>query len=350
MPSRHDSVADSPAEFVRLTAVKGPPPIIFQIGDGHLVFRSSDHLLNDRYRRLYGDCQVNEAAAHGPRVECDVWADPPAGTLVFDVRDPDPVDLGQFMETAFADRGCRRLPPTRGEWQAMEAGDPRVSFRIRGQRVEFPSDAPWQGLAANLAFALTIRLQRDVIYLHAAGIAVGAQQRGVLFVGPKGTGKTTTALGLASRGHTLLGDEIVGVRQTTSELVSVLRAISKRDGPCAQAVDQKLATLATERTQYPDGERTVVAASRLFTSRLATAHLHAIVFLSGFRATPALTSVPTSLDTASKVIPVTSTFWGRSQASRVFALVKMVTAVPCFALQLGPPDLTSRLLEDTFAQ
>lgn len=331
-------------------------PAIFQIGDNHLVLRSADEALVDGFLRLYGDCRVDVSAARGAAVECVVRpaADPETVVLdvIDDVIDPDPSDLVHFMETAFADRGCRRLPATGGAdgWQPMQCDEPRVRFEVHGRQIRFPARSPWQALAANLAVGLVVRLQRDVIFLHASAIAIGQSRRGVVFVGPKAAGKTTTALGLASRGHAFLGDEIVGVREGSREIVPVLRTISKRDGPCAAGLDEAIAAMSPARTQYPDGHvRTNVRASRLFSDGLVPSAVEAIVFLGAVGPVPELTPVASSLETASRLTPVTSTLWGRSPASRAFALMRLVASVPGYLLQLGPPDATSDSLEHAFA-
>jgi hypothetical protein len=327
-------------------------PAVFQIGDSNLVLRSADAALVDGFLRLYGDCRVEVSAARGASVECVVHPAVDAQGVMIDVIDPEPPDIALFMETAFADRGCQRLPALNHAdgWQPMQSDEPRVVFAVRGQQVRFPARSAWRALAANLGVGLVVRLQRDIIFLHASAIAIGKSRRGVVFVGPKATGKTTMALGLASRGHTFLGDEIVGVRETSREIVPVLRTISKRDGPCAAGVDETIAAMSPARTRYPDGHsRTNIRASSLYPAGLVPSRLEAIVFLGAVGPVPQLTPVPSSLETASRLTPVTSTLWGRSPTSRALALVRLLASVPGYWLQLGPPDATSECLEHAFA-
>lgn len=322
----------------------------FQIGDAHLALDSSDAPLTERFQRLYGDCEVDGDRARGLRVTCRVGPAPDSGDIVVDVHDSEPIDLGLFLEAAFGARGCQRLTADADGWQRMACADPALEFRIRDRRAVFASDTPWRAVAANLAMGMALRVQHDIIYLHASGVALDEGRRGLLFIGPKGAGKTTTALGLASRGHVFLGDEMVGVRQTRPELVPVLRAISKRDGPCARAVDDALAAHSADRTEYPGGEmRTQISASRLFSAANAPAPLTAIVFLDGFSAEPQLTPMPSSLGAIAKLTPIASTLWGRPQAARAFALMKLLASAPSYLLRPGPPDATSPLLEHAFA-
>ena len=352
MPSRHDSAADFSPEVHRFDAHEWPSAM-FQIGDGHLVLTSFDKSLVDRFRSLYGDCEVDAGSARGPRVTCDVKPPLPghhdAGDeITVDLREPVPGDLAAFIETVFSDRGARRLPPIGAEWQAMECRNPDVSFRVRGHEIRFPAAGHWRSLVGNLALALTFRQQPDIIYLHASGVAFGGGLHGVLFAGPKEAGKTTTALGLASRGHRFLGDEVVGVRSSTGEVVPILRSISKREGPCAEGVNEAMAALSPARGRYPDGLRTVVPASRLFTTSAAPVQARAIVFLGGYGAEPVMSRLPASLETASKLTPVASTLWGLSAGARAFALLKLITSVPSYLLRVGPPDDTARFLEAAF--
>jgi hypothetical protein len=325
-------------------------PLIVQIGGGHLVLHSIDRPLVDRFHRLYGDCEVDRESAYGARVDCVVASSADNRDVVVDVADEEDVRLDEFMATVFTDRGCRQGASDGEGWREMESRSPDLRFRVRGRRLVFGADSPWRAMVANLAMGLVIRLQHDVIFLHASGVAFD-RGRGVLFVGPKAAGKTTTALGLASRGHVFLGDEMVGVRQATLDVVPLLRTISKRDGPCAETVERALAKAASWSERYPDGEtRTIIPASLLFKTRPTATRVEAIVFLDGFSERPELTPIAASLDTASRLTPVTSTLWSLSPTARVFALVKLLSSSAAFTLRLGPPDLTSSLLEERFAE
>lgn len=51
--------------------------------------------------------------------------------------------------------------------------------------------------------------QRGLLVLHASAVNVAGEA--VLFIGEKGAGKSTTAAGLLSRGHTLLSDDVVAI-------------------------------------------------------------------------------------------------------------------------------------------
>jgi hypothetical protein len=233
----------------------------------------------------------------------------------------------------------------------MQSDQPSLTFRVRGDRVSFELQSPWRHLAANLAVGCVLRQQRSVIFMHASGVAIGPKQRGVIFVGPKAAGKTTTSLGLAARGHLFFGDELIGVRTTTWDVVPVRRTIAKRDGPCDSALAAKLEPVPLERRRYADGHwRRMIAPGDAFGGTPTAAHLSAVVFLGGFDETPSLKPVTPSLEAASRLTPVASSLWGQSPTARVFSLLKVLSSVPCYSLRLGPPDETSQLLEATFTE
>jgi hypothetical protein len=61
---------------------------------------------------------------------------------------------------------------------------------------------------------LLLRL-RGVVCLH--GSAVSINDRGVVFVGSEGAGKSTTAAAFATQGHPVLSDDIVGLTERGTE-------------------------------------------------------------------------------------------------------------------------------------
>jgi hypothetical protein len=61
----------------------------------------------------------------------------------------------------------------------------------------------------NQVLALLL-LQRGLLVLHASAVAVGG--RAVVFIGPRGAGKSTTAAAFHTQGYPVLADDIVGVR------------------------------------------------------------------------------------------------------------------------------------------
>src|SRR6185436_16032492 len=104
---------------------------------------------------------------------------------------------------------------------------------------------------------------------HAASVVVAG--RGLLVVGPKASGKTTTALTLASRGHAFLGDEIAAVCEDR-KMLPFRRAASIRTGMRGARVAQRLGDGAFPAETFPDGSARVLAnVAELFPSAAAAA-------------------------------------------------------------------------------
>jgi hypothetical protein len=345
--ARPGSAQDAPGEAAPPIATSSPAPV-FQIGAGHLTLHSDDSSLSDRFRRLYGDCLVDHAPESGPRVELRIGS-ASRDTVSVSVAGAESVPLPEFIVAALADRGCQVVGQEPDDWHILRSESPAAIFRVRGRQVIFSAESPWRALTANIAIGLVIALQRDAIFLHASAVALGSAS-GVLFAGPKAAGKTTMALGLASRGHGFLGDEIVGVRTEGSELVPVLRTISKREGPCAAAVEHALPALDTWASRYPNGEvRTIIRATALFIPGHAV-RLRSIVLLDGFAETPSLEPVAPSLAAASRLTPITSTLFGQTTLARAFALVRLLSSARVYALKIGAPDATASLLEQQLSE
>ena len=76
-------------------------------------------------------------------------------------------------------------------------------------------DAASYLLGPVLAFALRLR---GTLPLHASGVAIGGGA--VLFVGPAGSGKSTTAAVLGTLGHPVLADDVVALRMTDVGLLA----------------------------------------------------------------------------------------------------------------------------------
>jgi HPr Serine kinase C-terminal domain len=64
---------------------------------------------------------------------------------------------------------------------------------------------------------LLLRL-RGTISLHASGVAIGGQA--VLFAGDAGAGKSTTAAAMARRGHAMISDDVVPIREQDGHFVA----------------------------------------------------------------------------------------------------------------------------------
>jgi hypothetical protein len=321
------------------------PVAWYRVGDGHFALRSDDAALRERVLQLYGDCACAPPAPGdtAPRVRCEVRVAERFALVTFE--DPEPLDPIAFALTVFPDRGYAEHPSSAPGWRLFGA-EPQFAFA--GPHVLADRRTPWQGFVGNLAVNRLLRLQRDVVFFHAAAALVGGD--GVLLMGQKGTGKTTLSLALAALGHAFLGDELIGVRLPSDELVPVRRCATVKPGPAAAAVEEALARVPSVDEQFPDGSvRRRVPASSLFpaSDRPPPHHLAAIVFLEPFAATPHLERlVPTRTDVR-RLTPLACSLWGMAGERRVMGLASLVARVPCYLVRPGPPEETAALIAQT---
>ena len=154
----------------------------------------------------------------------------------------------RFAGRCFPTAATWRGRPAAAGWRTIASrqtpGEPQVALCDRHALVD--RRQVWQPFIANYAINRVLRLQREMLFFHAASI--GIEGRGAMIVGPKASGKTTTAMALAARGHAFLGDEMAAVHRTTKVMLPFRRAVSVRRGPRARRVDEHLA-----RCQYPAG-------------------------------------------------------------------------------------------------
>jgi hypothetical protein len=190
--------------------------------------------------------------------------------------------------------------------------------------------------------------------VHAASLELN--NAGLLLAGLSNSGKSTTALHLAARGLTLLGDEVALIRLATNEIVPFRRAANLRPGPRAPELSAAVERLAAEREPRVDEEGvTALLIGDLFPgSKARAAPLRAAFFLAGFADRPSLTPFrPTlgELDAYSVLAGnEIATLWGlprERRAMRLMAVRRLLGRLPCWRLTVGPPGATAELIERT---
>ena len=337
----------------------------YRLADGLLGIDSDDRGLRDRFRDIYRECLTASMPFSSlPTVRLTLRSSRDGAALAtFD--DPAPLDAAAFALALFNGRGYDALPDESSSGD-FDPGGPGVryvsapgaegpSLAFAADRVAVRLDSAWRPFLANLAVNRLLRRQRDMLFLHAASVSVGS--RGALLCGPKLAGKTTLALAIAARGHALLGDEIAAVRGEPATLVPLRRALSVRLGPGAHAVQTAMRGVASAKPerveQYPDGStRTRAYSGELFpAAAVAEAPLTAIFLLRGRGTAPRAQRLPPSRHLLAELTPLHASLWGAPAAARAARLLRLVAAVPCFALEAGAPDDTAdavvRTLEDS---
>jgi hypothetical protein len=245
------------------------------------------------------------------------------------------MDDGPFDATA---HGAWTFISFRGEQDPLIAYDHEaVLFRTGGE---------WQKAIVIYLFCRLQRAREDVIFLHAGSVAIDG--RGILFIGPKGAGKSTTVMGLAARGHRFLGDECGAYLPASRSLLPFRRPVGIKPGPRSG----RTATALPRAQRVVSGEGFIrVALDELLDidGSDKEAALDAVVFLRGFRAEPQLTAIVPSREDIAAMQPIAGSLINAAGTKRVFQLLEMLAHARVFALHPGEPDPTSVFLEEALS-
>ena len=295
----------------------------FRIGDGILGLDSDDGPLNERFDEIYGECAVPDPGDL-PTLRCRVTSAAASVEVSFD--DPEPLDISRFAAAVFPGR----------PWDAEVSADGRT---LRATRA-----SEWRPFVANLTVSRTQRLQRHVMFFHAASLAVGGQ--GLLACGPKRSGKTTLAMALACRGHDLFGDEVAAVRLVSRELLPVRRSLAVREGPASAQARAALTEIEPATEVFPDGERRARAAvGSLFAAAAASAPLTTVLLLRSFAAAPTAEAAAASPALLGQLTPLAASLWGRPTGAVAIQLMRLLSASRVFWIDAGPPEQTAAFVE-----
>jgi hypothetical protein len=320
----------------------------YRFGVGHLELDSDDALLNRRFSTLYPEGASNGSAnGSGARVGCSVRSleDPRVTAVRF--LDPEPLDPIEFCEALFPNRDYVPGPPAAAGWRTIALGNApgRPIVAMNENRALVDRDGAWQALIANVALNRLLRLQRELVFFHAGSVSVCG--KGMLFMGPKGSGKTTLSLTLASRGHAFLGDEIAAVRIADRRMFPFRRAASIRSGLRADAVNSRLSENDYPAETFPDGSPRILAnVADLFPRAAASeATLASLFFLRRFASRPRIERFEFGREHFAGLTPLGSSLWGIPGGLRMLHLSRLVKDVQCHYLDPGNPDETADLIE-----
>lgn len=321
----------------------------YRLGDAFLELDCDDSALAERFRTTLGECRVAPAAARsGARSRCIVRSG--NGVAVAAFEDPEPLEIVPFILANFADRGYHEVASALPRWRMIAPPDGPPLLASRGETCLVDRTQAWQGLLGNLAVNRVLRLQRGVLFFHAAAAVLG--DAGILVTGPKGTGKSTTSLSLAARGHAFLGDEIAAVRVGTWDLLPFRRAVSIRPGPCSRLLTAALDSRPGPWEDYPDGsQRRRMLVAELFPQAGARVRpLRAIFFLRRFADRARVEPLAPRLQDVQRLAPLACTLWGIPPALRLMHLLQLLSGVRCFLMDPGDPDESAELIERTMEQ
>src|SRR5215472_1022882 len=321
----------------------------YRFGYGRLELDSDDEPLSLRFRQIYPEGTTDpEGSRDGPlRVRCTVRSleDPNVAGIAFE--DPEDLDGIEFCRALFPDRSYITGPPGAPGWGTISLSERPLEplVAMRGNFAMVDRQQVWQPFIANLAVNRVLRLQRNVLFFHAASAQIGT--RGIMLVGSKGSGKTTTSLTLASRGHGFLGDEVAAVCADTREMLPFRRAASIRAGIRTSGVTRRLADGNFPTETFPDGSARVLAnVADLFPDAIASpAKLDTIFFLRGFGSQASVEQFSFGLEKFHLLTPLACSMWGVPTGLRMLQISRMLGEVRCYYLDPGSPDETAELLE-----
>lgn len=225
-------------------------------------------------------------------------------------------------------------------------GQATPMFALRGDDCLFALVPGWRKAVALLLLQRLMRLRRDAIFFHAASVAVAG--RGALIVGPKGAGKSTLALALATRGHGFLGDEHACYCPAQGTLIPFPRPVGIKPGPRARTADAALSR--SGRDPDRDGMMRVPVEELLAAPAAGPVPMRAVVFLRGLTDSPRLLRVEPGREELAALQPVGSSFANAPSTERVFQLVRLLSRAEVYHLRAGAPDDTAALVESVLAR
>lgn len=333
------------------------PPASYRLGDAVLEIASDSAAVNGEMDDHYGECAVPSSEVDAlPRVRCSVRSCEDGRLVLVRFGEPTfdafagalallkhPASAPLYTEHASTVDGWRLIvqtgtgapvTATRGAEALVDCAQSPVRFLIK--------------LIVNPVLAV----QRGLLFVHAA--SVGIRGAGVLLIGPGGSGKTTTALTLASRGHAYFGDDVAAIRTGTTELQAFWRTAHMRPGPHARALARHVEAGQWD-PPYADGlPRLRLRVGEHFPEAAApSVPLRLAVFLRGFDAAPKAGPFKPTREalSASSRYALNNTLWvawGTTAHRRLLQFMlfqRMLARVRCAWLDVGDPDATADLIE-----
>ena len=232
-------------------------------------------------------------------------------------------------------------------WSSLALGDDDVPiFSFRGDVCRFRGVPRWRRIVAHYLFLRMIAMRQEALFFHAASVGIGGN--GVMLIGPKGSGKSTLSLGLASRGHVFLGDETAAYVPASRLLLPFRRPAGVKPGPRVDAVTRSLARVEARTDE--EGILRVDAAELFDLAPATPLPLSGVVFLSGFGDPPAIEAIQAGRDELAIMQPMATTLSNAPATSRVFQMIRLLASVRCYKMTVGNPDTSVQRLEEVFSQ
>ena len=335
------------AERASGLSVRANPCDAFVFAEGILLLDSDDAALSSRFREYYPQQYGGALELAGHVLRCRVRGTEDDDLAVVDFDDPEPLSSFEFARAMFPHRGYVEGPAGPEGWRtvALEGHSERPLIALKGNRAIVDRSQSWQSFVANLSINRLLRLQRGLIFFHAATVAVDG--KGILITGPKTAGKTTTSMTMAARGHAFLGDELAAVRNSDAMLLPMRRSASVRPGPRGDGVVFGLAAKPYPEELYPDGQNRIrVNVDEMFPefAALPTKLTYAL-FLRNKGQIAAVERFTFGVTHLGLMPPLACSLWNVSGGKRLLEVARLMSNVECYFLDLGLPEPTADLIE-----
>jgi hypothetical protein len=312
---------------------------------------SDDRLIFDDFFAAFGGRSPEEAPA---RRDAFVSANIRTGSQaseygcmwLYTGGKPHPVD-DVFFGLDLADCPYQSAPSEDGTWtQVWLPGEDLPLFAYRDHCCLFRKSPEWRTKLLTLVYRGSLRLREDLIFFHASALSVHGH--GILLVGRRKAGKSTTALALAARGHAILADSCACYAPSTHELVPFRRPVGIREGPRARAIDEALATRSVRSVERDESMRVDVG-SLLPAMESRSVPVSAIFFLRSFAPTTEITAIKDVAGELANLRPIYSSFANAPHTQRVFELIRLLSRARLYALWPGHPEHTALSIEEVMA-
>ena len=321
----------------------------YKIARAGLRLTCDDIEFADRFHFLFAECASSQIGLEGLQVFCvELTTNRASNTSLISFSGNNGLDSCSFILKLFPERHLRILPDANaGEWRYLaECDSPEPVIAVGPGQLLIDRNYSWQAVVAEFAVSNVMRLQPDVRFFHAATVGIGKQ--GVLIVGPKGSGKTTLALALASRSHAFLGEEYAAVCVKTGALLPFRRAVSIRHGPRAARVEARLQNMNSRSEKAMDGlQRVRVSVRDVFPDAAPRpVELSHCFFLRGFQQEPAVAEFTPGEMTLPMLQPLLASLWSQRPGMLMLEFLRILSRARCFHLDVGgTPDEVAELIE-----